>query len=108
VAAFVKYELDDGSVILFETDKSDLVSSYSGDDDAISRGRLDERFRGIAQTAQQLLRSTRAVMTDVDEVTLTFGVKVSADAGFVFAKAKFEGAIDVTLTWKQRTPPVEP
>jgi len=108
VAAFVKYELDDGSVILFETEESDLVSSYSGGDDTSSQGKLDERFRGIAKTAQQLLRSTRVVLTDVDEVTLTFGVKVSTDVGFVFAKAKFEGAIDVTLTWKQRTPPVEP
>lgn len=107
MAAFVEYELDDGSMILFETDESDLVTSYSGGE-KVSRGRLDEPFHRIAQTAQQLLRSTRSVMTDVDEVTLTFGVRVSADAGFVFAKAKVEGAIDVTLTWKQRTPPAEP
>ena len=99
VADFVRYTLEDGTQVLFESAESELVRSHSGEPDVSDGGRLTQRLRGVAAAAEQVSQELRSRLVP-DEVVLEFGVKVSAEAkAWFFAKAQGEGTIKVTLKW---------
>lgn len=39
-----------------------------------------------------------------DEVQIKLGIKLTAEAGVLFAKAASEGNFEITLTWKREAP----
>ncbi len=81
MAEFVRFTLDDGSEVLFESAESDLVALHGGPPDLREGGRLAERLAP-------------------DEVSLEFGLNVSDEVNWwFFAKAQDEGTIKVTLKW---------
>ncbi|RFS83575.1 hypothetical protein D0T12_21315 [Actinomadura spongiicola] len=98
---FVRYTLEDGSEVLFESDSASLFDDQGGEEEIADHGRLQARFARIASTAQELAASTRATVTGVDELTMKFGVKVSGKVGWYFVKAQGESVIEVTLTWRR-------
>src|SRR5436190_21253353 len=102
MAEFVKFTLDDGSEVFFESAESDLVALHSGEADVTDGGRLQARLESVANAANQVAESLRARLTP-DEVALEFGLKVSGEVNcWFFAKSQAEGTINVTLTWRQR------
>jgi Trypsin-co-occurring domain 1 len=101
VAEFVRYRLDDGSEVVFETAESDLVSLRGGA--AVQDGgRLSERLSGVAKAAEQIAGELRSRMTP-DELSLEFGIKVSGELNWWFlAKSQGETAIKITVKWTNK------
>jgi hypothetical protein len=98
MADFVRFTLDDGSQVLFESAESDLVALHGGPPDVCDGGRLTARLQGVAEAAEEVAGSLRARLVP-DEVSLEFGLKVSGGVNWFFAKAQGEGTIKVTVKW---------
>ena len=99
MAEFVRFTLDDGSNVIFESAESDLVAQHGGPLDVREGGRLTERLQGVAEAAEQVAGSLRSRLVP-DEVSLEFGLKVSGQVNWwFFAKSAGEGTIKVTLKW---------
>ncbi len=99
MAEFVRFTLDDGSQVLFESAESDLVALHGGGQpDVRDGGKLTARLQGVAEAAEEVAGSLRARLVP-DEVTLEFGLQVSGGVNWFFAKAQSQGSIKVTLKW---------
>ena len=98
MAEFVRFTLDDGSEVLFESAESDLVAQHGGAPEVRDGGKLTARLQGVAEAAEEVAGSLRARLVP-DEVSLEFGLKVSGGVNWFFAKAQGEGTIKVTLKW---------
>jgi Trypsin-co-occurring domain 1 len=104
VAEFVRFTLDDGSVVVFESAESDLVALHGGAPEVRDGGKLTQRLQGVAEAAEQVSGSLRSRLVP-DEVALEFGLKVSGEMNWwFFAKAATEGTIKVTLKWSGSAP----
>ncbi len=102
VAEFVRFTLDDGSEVMFESAESDLVAQHGGPPEVSEGGRLTERLQGAAEAAEQVAGSLRSRLAP-DEVSLEFGLKVSGAVNWFFAKSAGEGTIKVTVKWAGNT-----
>ena len=99
MAEFVRYTLDDGSQVVFESAESDLVALHGGEPDVIDGGRLQARLEAVAAAAEQVAGSLRSRLAP-EEIALEFGLKVSGEVNWwFFAKNQAEGTIKVTLKW---------
>jgi len=98
MAEFVRFTLDDGSEVLFESAESDLVALHGGPPDVCDGGKLTARLQEVAEAAEEVAGSLRSRMAP-DEVSLEFGLKVSGGVNWFFAKAQGEGTIKVILKW---------
>ena len=108
VAEFVRFTLDNGSQVLFESAESDLVALHGGGEpDVREGGRLTAQLQGVAEAAEEVAGSLRARLVP-DEVSLEFGLKVSGGVNWFFAKAQGEGTIKVTLRWAGNPAPTTP
>jgi Trypsin-co-occurring domain 1 len=107
VAEFVRFTLDDGSEVLFESAESDLVALRGGPPEVRDGGKLTARLQGVAEAAEEVAGSLRARLVP-DEVSLEFGLKVSGGVNWFFAKAQGEGTIKVSLTWAANPAPATP
>ncbi len=107
MAEFVRFTLDDGSEVLFESAESDLVALHGGAPEVRDGGKLTARLQGVAEAAEEVAGSLRARL-DPDEVSLEFGLKVSGGVNWFFAKAQGEGSIKVTLKWAGNPAPAIP
>ena len=107
VAEFVRYTLEDGSQVVFESAESDLVQLHGGEPDVVDGGRLQTRLEAVAAAAEQVAASLRSRLRP-EEIALEFGLKVSGEVNWwFFAKNQAEGTIKVTLKWKP-SPKVQP
>jgi hypothetical protein len=98
VAEFVRFTLDNGSRVLFESAESDLVALHGGSPEESDGGKLTARLQEVAEAAEEVAGSLRSRLVP-DEVSLEFGLKVSSGVNWFFAKAQGEGTIKVTLKW---------
>ncbi len=104
MADFVRYELEDGTEVYFETAESSLVSKRSDTPEVTQAGRLGDRLHEIAAAAAEVSAGFRERLGP-DELELTFGVKVSGKVNFwFFARADGESTMQVKLTWKSDGP----
>jgi hypothetical protein len=72
VAEFVRFTLDDGSEVVFESAESDLVRLHGGQPEVREGGRLTERLRGVAEAAEQVAGELRSRLAP-NEVSLSSG-----------------------------------
>jgi Trypsin-co-occurring domain 1 len=98
MAEFVRFALDDGSEVLFESAESDLAALHGGPPEVRDGGKLTARLQEVAEAAEEVAGSLRARLVP-DEVSLEFGLKVSGGVNWFFAKAQGEGTIKVTVKW---------
>ena len=98
MAEFVRFTLDDGSEVLFESAESDLVALHGGPPVVRDGGELTAQLQGVAEAAEEVAGSLRARLVP-DEVSLEFGLQVSGGVNWFFAKAQGQGSIKVTLKW---------
>ena len=104
---FVRFALDDGSEVLFESAESDLVALHGGPPDVCDGGKLTARLQAVAEAAEEVAGSLRARLAP-DEVSLEFGLQVSGGVNWFFAKAQGEGTIKVTVKWAGNPAPATP
>ena len=98
-----KIVMDSGAEIPFEVE-----GPYRGEvsDEGIISG-LHDKFGSLLGIIQETAASTYEGWQKIeekirpDEFGITFGVKLSAQAGLVFARAGGEGTFQVTLKWKR-------
>jgi hypothetical protein len=105
MAEFVRFTLDNGSEVLFESAESDLVALHGGGQpDVRDGGKLTARLQEVAEAAEEIAGSLRARLVP-DEVSLEFGLQVSGGVNWFFAKAQGQGSIKVTLKWAGNSAP---
>jgi len=107
MAEFVRFTLDDGSEVLFESAESDLVALHGGAPEVRDGGKLTARLQGVAEAAEEVAGSLRARLVP-DEVSLEFGLQVSGGVNWFFAKAQSQGSIKVTVKWAGNPGPAAP
>jgi hypothetical protein len=105
VAEFVRYTLDDGSEVVFESAESNLVQLHSGQPDVVDGGPLHSRLGAVAAAAEHVAGSLRSQLQP-EEIELEFGLKISGEVNWwFFAKNQAEGTIKVTLKWNNQPRP---
>ncbi len=62
---------------------------------------LEEALGGVGPASRAIVSRLRAA-ADPSEITIEFGIKVSADAGVVVARTGGEANFRVVLTWADR------
>ncbi len=99
MADFVRYQLEDGSEVFFESAEGSLVSLRGGSPDVEDGGKLGNRLREISAAADEVSKGLREHLAP-GVIELSFGVKVSGEVNWwFFAKANGEASINVKLTW---------
>jgi Trypsin-co-occurring domain 1 len=105
MAELVRYTLQDGTEVHFETAESSPIAQRAGTTKIIDGGSLGNRLRAVALAAEEMTKGLRQTLTP-DEIELTFGVKVSGELNWWYvAKAQGESTIDVRVTWKYNETP---
>lgn len=61
---------------------------------------FEQHLAGVREAATAALDEFRKGVSP-DEIKLTFGVKMTAEAGAVIAKTSFEGNLGVELVWRK-------
>src|SRR3712207_4905916 len=100
-----KLVMQTGEEVLFE-----FEGPYVGpvSDEGVLVG-LQERFDKVMELVQQTARSTHSALQDMpkpsmpDQYEVKFGLKLTAEAGVVFAKMGSEGTFEITLRWGAAT-----
>lgn len=107
-----QFTLDDGTTFLVEVDKPPTVRGGSIQRVAINSGQLVLQAN---QTLEQALDQVQPVVSKVvsrlksglttpaDEVEVTFGLKLNAEAGVVFGSVGGEVTFEVKLKWAKDT-----
>ncbi len=62
---------------------------------------LDKAMGTIRSMATRAVDAVKGLSDPPDEVELSFGIKLDAEAGAMVAKASTEASINVTLTWQR-------
>jgi hypothetical protein len=108
LAELLRYTLQDGTEVYFETAESSLISQRAGTPEIIDGGALGNRLRAVALAAEEVAKGLRQTLTP-DEIELSFGVKVSGEVNWwYFAKAQGESTMNVKVTWKNSDTPRTP
>lgn len=93
-SAVTQYELEDGTTVLFEYEPTGAFQLAGPEDIA---GRIKAATVPALRAAREVLDQARDLSPD--EVSVSFGIKVSGEANFLVAKAATEANFEVTLTW---------
>ena len=108
MAEMIEYPLDAGGSVLV------AVASMSGDG-VVTRGWGDDRPLRVAEQANQtfesavaklrpaadaLLTSLSGLKSTPEEITVEFGVQLTAEAGICIATLGSSANFKITLTWK--------
>ena len=103
MARLVQFPLEEGGNIVIEVEDERL----SGPVPAATPGELaGEAMMSFEKATAKLRPIGRAVLDQVKdlgpcETKVELGIKFSAEAGIILAKASGEGTCKVTLTWKK-------
>jgi hypothetical protein len=99
----VEFPLEDGTSMLVEIEEPDqggLVKA-SRSDDVVAKAHqtLEKSLEKVKPAAQFVIQKLRELHDAPDEVQVSFGLKLSAEAGAVLALDGIEANYIVTLKW---------
>jgi hypothetical protein len=100
----MRFELDDGGSVIVEITSDDPgITRASRTSDAIrsAAASFESAMGGVRDAATSALRYFRDVSQPPDEVTIEFGVALTAQAGAVIAQTTADAHLQVTLTWRR-------
>jgi hypothetical protein len=103
----VEFPLADGGSLLVEIDELDTqrgTGPVSRLDDKIKQASLtfEEALSKVRPAAEGIIAKMRSLSEPPDEVSVKFGLKLSAEAGAFLAAAGAEANYEVSLTWKRK------
>jgi Trypsin-co-occurring domain 1 len=105
LAELLRYTLQDGTEVHFETAESSAISERAGSPEIIDGGALGNRLRPVALAAEEVTKGLRQTLTP-DEIELSFGIRVSGEVNWwYFAKVQGESTLNVKVTWTNRQTP---
>ena len=96
---YVTYTTSSGDDVQVEIEPVDGFMPISKDR---SLGRLGFGFRPAMEAAAAIVDEARAAHARPNEMTVRFGIKVTA-GGVVIAKAADASHFEITMTWKAQT-----
>ncbi len=103
MAELVRFALGETSSVIFEIDESEQGIGQVGRHDGKVRDlptAFEDRLSAIHDAAAKTLAVLRGNL-DPHEVRLTFGIKMTAEAGAVIARTAIEGNLGVEMLWKR-------
>ena len=107
----VEFPLEDGTSMLVEIDEPEqggLVKASISETIAKAQLTLEKSLEKVQPAAQFVIAQLRKLHDAPDEVQVSFGLKLSADAGAVLASAGAEANYTVTLKWVKEKEPMKP
>ncbi len=114
VPELAEFRLADGSVVLVQVDgpETDDVAVRGWRDKAADAGErltvtanrtLDGAIDAVVPAAETLVRRLRETAGGPDELTVEFGLQMSAQAGAYIAQATSTANFRVSMTWRRAT-----
>ncbi len=105
----IEFPLEDGSTILVEVDEAESargtlrVDRGGRDDKTVEKANqtFETALDTVKPTANAVISKLRDLYDPPDEISVEFGLKLSAEAGVVLAAAGIEANYKVTLKWKK-------
>ena len=110
MGALVQFEVSPGHEVLVETDGIDegWVPVDRGDDGIVrAAGRFTDHLDCIREAAAEALVTFQKQLNP-DEIKLSFGIKITAEAGAVIARTALEGNLGLELVWRRSSVPEMP
>ncbi|HEY2058657.1 CU044_2847 family protein [Amycolatopsis sp. NBC_01480] len=108
----VEMPLEDGSTVLVEVAEDEQRLQRVGRAGSVVRDSaetLEEALRRVKPAVATVLHQIRDLATPPDTVKIEFGVKLTAEAGVVIAKAATEANFKLSLEWSAgKRQPAEP
>jgi len=99
-----QFTLSDGTTFLVEVEEPESsavgrVALPSGRQVLQVQQTLEEALDKIKPIASKIITKFRSLNEPADEVEVKFGVKLTADAGAIFASVGSEVTYEITLKW---------
>lgn len=99
----VEFPLEDGTSMLVEIEEPDQggIVRASRSDGVIDKAHqtLEKSLEKVKPAAQVVIQKLRELHEAPDEIQVSFGLKLSAEAGAVLASGGIEANYTVTLKW---------
>ncbi|NEQ66438.1 MAG: hypothetical protein F6K21_13220 [Symploca sp. SIO2D2] len=100
-----QFSLPDGTTFLVEVEAPDKaierVALPSGQQVLKAQQTFEQALDHIKPVASTIVTKLRNLNEPADEVEVKFGLKLTADAGAIFASVGGEVSYEITLKWKQ-------
>jgi hypothetical protein len=104
VAKVVRMPVDDSTTVLVEVSDDGVERVGRVRDVAASTAEtLQQAVQGILPAVDEVLTGMRGLAQRPEKVKLEFGIKLSAEAGVLIARASTEAQFKVTLEWSGGT-----
>jgi hypothetical protein len=101
----VEFPLEEGGSIFVEVESTSvdqlIPASLPGDVAAKVALTLESALDKVQPAAKAIISKLRGLVDPPDEVSVEFGIKMSASAGAVLASADAEANFKVNLTWRR-------
>jgi hypothetical protein len=102
----IEFDLQEGGAIVVEVDEPEPEGGFEltarpGEIVAKTGQTFENLLDRIRPAASAIIGKLRALSDAPDEMTVEFGLKMSAEAGAVIAAASAEANYKVTLSWKR-------
>jgi len=102
----IEYLLEDGSTMIVEVDQPEpdggLIEAARPDEVAgTAKDTLEKSIQKVRPAADAVLKEMRKLVDKPDEISVAFGIKLSAQVGAVLASTSVEANYTVTLKWKK-------
>jgi hypothetical protein len=109
MSRLIEFALDskDQTIILVETDdtvpaQGQQQVSLGGAVAEKATQAFDAAVAGIKPVASTIMRQLTAVIPDADEISVEFGIKLTANAGVIVAGTSAEGNCKVSIKWTRK------
>ncbi|NER95684.1 MAG: hypothetical protein F6J86_17910 [Symploca sp. SIO1B1] len=101
-----QFSLPDGTTFLVEVEAPESkaierVALPSGQQVLKAQQTFEQALDHIKPVASTIVTKLRNLNQPADEVEVKFGLKLTADAGAIFASVGGEVSYEITLKWKQ-------
>ncbi len=94
-------------VLLVEIEDSEedgiVPASSLGDKIERASQTLEDSLKNIKPAAEAVLKKLKGLSDPPDEMSVAFGLKLSADVGVILASSSIEANYTVTILWRKET-----
>ena len=106
MARLIDFSLDSQTSILVEaaedgTPKGMQHVSIGGASAEKAKEAFDTVLSGIKPIASTIMAQMKEAAVDANEIQVEFGIKLTATAGVVLARASTEGHCKIAITWRR-------
>src|SRR6266568_9441374 len=100
----IRFDLEDGGTVVVTVADGELGidrASRTGDAILSAATSFETALSSVRDAAASALRHFKDIPQPPDELSIEFGVQLSAQAGAVIAQTAAAGHLQITLTWQR-------